>query len=252
MKKATASICSDFSRGAYTVRSLAGLIGISGIPRRHQSGNVDLLFDKGARTELVQKAFDIYKTAQGPEGEEERKELGDKFINDFGFEAHRDPARRAVYFIGVWDTVRSLGIPIRKGDIELPGNRHRFHDHELSPHVRYAYHAVSIDDRRVQFHPTIWNEPTAAQNIQAAGGDNQQVFEQVWFPGVHCDVGGGYAETGLSDITLCWMIRRILAAEHPLLFYAGYADDPTLGLLPAPHDQLARFTRDILEESHLC
>jgi uncharacterized protein (DUF2235 family) len=238
-----------FSRGAYTVRSLAGLIGISGIPRRQQNG-VDLLYDAAARTELVEKAYDIYKTAQGPEGADERKKHGDAFINDYGYSAHQDPAYRAVYFIGVWDTVRSLGIPIRAGDIELPGNRHRFHDHDLSEHVRYAYHALSIDDRRVQFHPTIWNEPTKAEKARLAEKNCDQNFAQVWFPGVHSDVGGGYDETDLSDVTLCWMIKNILSADHPLAFYAPYHANPILGLSPKPcgkiHDSRETFWRKFL------
>ena len=79
--------------------------------------------------------------------------------------------------------------------------------------MRYGFHALSIDDRRQQFLPTLWNEPTKAQE---EGDPVGQIFEQVWFPGVHADVGGGYEDAGLSDIALGWMIDKALAALHPL------------------------------------
>lgn len=228
-----------FSRGAYTVRSLAGMIGICGLPRRKQGGGVDLLFDAPARGGLVERAYAIYKTAPGPEGAAERERLGSAFVEAHGHLEHRAAANRAVYMIGVWDTVRSLGIPTRWGDWELPGNKHRFHDHDLSPHILYAFHALSIDDRRLQFHPTIWNEPTKAQRAATPANPNKQTFAQVWFPGVHSDVGGGYPdETGLADATLKWMIRRVQSASHPPKFYGAYETDPTLGIDPRPGGRL--------------
>lgn len=143
-----------FSRGAYTIRSLAGLVGICGIARRH-AGDGDLLFDEPLRIRRIDEAYKIYKTEYGPEGAEERRKLGEQFIYEHGYDEHEDPAARAVYFIGAWDTVRSLGFVRGWRDMEIPGFRHRFHDHELSPHVRYAFHALSIDDPRRQFFPTI-------------------------------------------------------------------------------------------------
>jgi len=146
---------------------------------------------------------------------------------------HQDPEARAVHFIGVWDTVRSLGLPIGFSDVELTIWPHRFHDHDLSEHVRYGYHALSIDDQRLQFHPTLWNEPTKAQlRARETGQPCRQVFEQVWFPGVHCDVGGGYKERGLADIALAWMIERAAKANPPLLFKPPFDADPVEGLKP--------------------
>lgn len=145
---------------------------------------------------------------------------------------------RAPFFIGVFDTVRSLGLPIGWKDWELSLWPHRFHDHDLNPHVRYAFHALAIDDPRHAFHPTIWNEPTLAQ--QATPGTFEQVFEQVWFPGVHSDIGGGYADAGLSDVTLTWMIERSLRPATPLLFnadpLAGIAANAAGGTLHDPRD----------------
>jgi hypothetical protein len=227
-----------FSRGAYTVRSLSGLIGYCGIPRR-QAGDGDLLHDEPLRLQRVEDAYDIYKSHWGPEGYDKRKALGDQFIYEHGYEKHSNARDRAVYCIGVWDTVRSLGYARGWRDIEIPGFRHRFHDHELSRHVRYAFHALSIDDPRREFFPTIWNEPTRAQSISwKSGGKNPQKFEQVWFPGVHSDVGGGYEESQLSDITLSWMIDKIRKVRTPPKFYALYDSSPKLALHPDPEGMM--------------
>jgi hypothetical protein len=113
----------------------------------------------------------------------------------------------------VWDTVGSLGIPAIFGDVSplLYG----FLDTSLHLDVLNAYQALSIDERRVEFPPTLWTSESAAN----------QVLQQVWFAGVHCDVGGGYPETGLSDITLSWMVIKAqsLGLEFDGTFLAQYS-----------------------------
>jgi hypothetical protein len=234
-----------FSRGAYTVRSLAGLIGLCGVPKPDQTVDgkaVNLRTDATAREAIVAKAYAVYKTGQGEKGREERLKKAADFRRDHAFAEHNDkdhPERRAVHFIGVWDTVRSLGIPLGVTDVELTIWPHQFHDHDLSEHVRYAYHALSIDDERQAFHPTIWNEPTKAERIaKETGQPSKQKFEQHWFPGVHSDVGGGYKERGLANITFRWMMERALAADPPLLIAPHFADDPFKDTPPDPHDVL--------------
>ncbi len=74
-----------------------------------------------------------------------------------------------------------------------------FHDTTLSRYVRNAYHAIAIDEQRRPFKPTIWVKKDDAQN---------QTLEQVWFAGVHCGVGGGYRDPGLSEIPLLWMAEK--------------------------------------------
>ena len=152
-----------FSRGAYTVRSLAGLIGLCGVARRLTSEGRDLRHDDEARGNLISKAYAVYKTGsgQGEAGREARLTAAKAFRKAHAHAEHRDPAGRAPYFIGVWDTVRSLGIPLGYKDWELSLWPHRFHDHDLNAYVRYAFHA--LNDRRQQFLPTLWNEPTKAQ-----------------------------------------------------------------------------------------
>lgn len=94
------------------------------------------------------------------------------------------------YFIGVWDTPRSVGFVLSK----------KFFDNMLSSRVAHGYHAISIDDKRSKFPVALWDESHKHPN---------QVIEQVWFAGVHSDIGGWYPERDLSDITFAWMIDKI-------------------------------------------
>ncbi|HEX5420058.1 MAG TPA: DUF2235 domain-containing protein, partial [Gammaproteobacteria bacterium] len=108
-----------------------------------------------------------------------------------------------IYLVGVWDTVGALGIPKDLGLLNLldATEEHDFHDTNLSRLIQHARHAVALDEMRASFQPTLWTG--------AHGCD----LEQVWFPGVHCDVGGGYRECDLSDRTLRWMIDEAKALE---------------------------------------
>lgn len=114
-----------------------------------------------------------------------------------------------IRLIGVWDTVGALGIP---GGLfaNLDQDIYGFLDTNLHPNIQTAYQALAIDERRREFAPTLWNP------ISTEG----QELDQVWFAGVHSDVGGGYAETDLSDITLGWMMKKAAAS--------GVAFDPSL------------------------
>jgi uncharacterized protein (DUF2235 family) len=166
-----------FSRGAYTVRSAAGLIRKCGLLRREHA-------------DRIRAAYDLYRQRdRSPDSDEAR--------------AFRERFSRAVEiaFLGVWDTVGSLGVPL-VGLRLLTRLPYRFHDTELTGIVKRAYHAVAIDERRRAFDPALWtNAPKPGQQI-----------EQVWFAGVHSNIGGGYPDRGLSDIALLWMIDRARAA----------------------------------------
>lgn len=159
-----------FSRGAYIARSLAGMISICGLPA--------LFFDE----DLVQKAFKAYRHPYL------RKDIL-KSLN------HYELIQAPIKMVGVWETVGSLGIPSVFGKI---GPLYGFLDTSLHPNIEHAYHAVAIDEKRQSFHPTLWSPSSSPK----------QTLEQVWFPGVHGDVGGGYKETGLSDICLGWMMKK--------------------------------------------
>ena len=157
-----------FSRGAATVRSVAGFIEMFGILPK-------------SRPELIDEAYKIYKMSNKGERLDAAKEFSDRH--------HRMWTH--IEFIGVWDTVAAL----------QTFHKNKFHDFSLSPCVNSAYHALSIDDDRKKFHPVLWDETLA----------EGQSMEQMWFCGVHTDVGGGYPETGLSDIALHWLLDHAIA-----------------------------------------
>jgi uncharacterized protein (DUF2235 family) len=174
-----------YSRGAYAVRSLAGLIDRVGLLRR------DAAIERNVRA--------AYRHYQFP----------------------TDPAARAAFvrahchdsvvieMIGVFDTVKALGwrLPVvwRFSEVE-----HRFHNDLLGTAVRRGYHALALDETRAVFAPVLWTSPPGRD------GD----VEQVWFRGAHGDVGGqvaGYpAARPLANIPLVWMLDKAAARDLPL------------------------------------
>jgi len=200
-----------FSRGAFTVRSLGGVLSLCGIPQRDAAGDSprDRQNKKG-RLALVEEAVEkVYKHYGAKYREQERKALGAEYrarYHSLSIEASSPPFP---YFIGVWDTVRALGIP---GSSGLVFWRHAFHNATLNARVPYARQALSIDENRQIFAPEIWDESEESPEAKARGR-----IKQVWFPGVHSDIGGGYPETGLSDLALEWMIKGAMAGEYPLI-----------------------------------
>jgi hypothetical protein len=173
-----------FSRGAYTVRSLSGfitscgLLNIADLEPAEVWRRIDQLLKRGYRRKL-----------------EDRSDW-----DDLDWKFHNKPnASVPIRFIGVWDTVGALGIPDDMALLNLldDRNRYTFHDTTLHNSVKTARHAVAMDERRATFQPTLWTEVPAAQDVK-----------QLWFPGVHSDVGGGYHENGLADGALQWMIEE--------------------------------------------
>jgi hypothetical protein len=175
-----------FSRGAYTARSLASFI-----------GNCGLLTSLGdlSKSESSKRVKQAY--SQGYQLGKPRTE----WLADRGW-AVADPR---IQFLGVWDTVGSLGIPDELGILHLLNNpdRYKFHDTNLGSHVVRARHAVAIDEVRSSFMPTFWTDTD--DNVVNDATDNDRV-RQLFFAGVHSDVGGSYAEAGLSDMALGWMM----------------------------------------------
>jgi uncharacterized protein (DUF2235 family) len=168
-----------FSRGAFTVRSLAGLIRNSGIL-------------KIVDNDQMNRAYEIYRSRK-PEFQPREVEAT-LFRRTFSVEE-----TTRIKFIGVWDTVGALGNPLLLNGIL--SRRNRFHDTDLSSTIGNAFHALAVDEKRRNFKAALWN--------QQAGVTGQKL-EQVWFPGVHSDVGGGYPdeESGLSDLSLRWMLDK--------------------------------------------
>jgi hypothetical protein len=273
-----------FSRGAYTVRSLAGVISFCGVPRQLPN-NGDLPRDlKGSRALAERAVKDVYQFCSSYKKNEvwryrrfilqTRDAISLKFRDEHG-SAGKDDQTANVYphFIGVFDTVAALGnkwlapiclsilimIPVglfhlssvlaghdafwadfindinslliiaavfvclknyikiapplpnygvgkRLVTLHFTQFKHRFYDTTLSVNVGYAKHAVSIDENRADFARVPWSPTT--EKAGKRDSDGNLYFEQVWFPGVHADVGGGYEENGsrLSDTSLNWML----------------------------------------------
>jgi hypothetical protein len=134
-------------------------------------------------------------------------------------EAHSVPGDVRIRFIGVWDTVDAVGGPFHTSDvINALFHRFKFPDRILSDKVDQAAHALSIDEARAAFGPVLWE---AKPNV-----------EQIWFAGVHSNVGGGYTKQGMSLVTLDWMMQkaqqsglRILSDDRKNYWEHGNVDD---------------------------
>lgn len=177
-----------FSRGAYTARSTVGFVRNSGILRPEHADRIN-------------EAYSLYRSRD--------QRTHPRAIEARIFRRMYSHPECGVHFIGVWDTVGALGIPIDGIRVPFLDRYWGFHDTELSSHVAFAFQALAIDEQRGPFKPTVW--------IQQAGA-TEQVLRQVWFAGVHCDVGGGYRDPSLAEIPLLWMVS--CAKE------AGLALDP--------------------------
>lgn len=162
-----------FSRGAYTARSLAGMIGSMGLLQKKDMDKFPQLYAQ-------------YRI--NPEKRE--KSRYSEMIN------HLNRQYINIKFLGVWDTVGALGLPVQ-GLQHLSHHWVGFHDTHLGAHIEYAYHAVAIDEQRRPFKPSLWTKLAGQVDCQ-----------QMWFVGSHSDVGGGLPEHGLSDIALTWLVNR--------------------------------------------
>lgn len=187
-----------FSRGAYTARSLVGMI-----------RNVGLIKKSRASKALVMAAYLLYRTREdGPDS------VAAQFFR-------RTNSREIkIKFVGVWDTVGALGIPL---NVLSAANQefYQFHDTRLSGIVEQAYQAVAVDEHRKHYDVCLW-EPIEKP---------AQTIEQRWFVGAHSDVGGGYATRQLSDLPLKWMMEKAAGAGLAMANHAwpGTDDNNCLG-----------------------
>jgi Uncharacterized alpha/beta hydrolase domain (DUF2235) len=186
-----------FSRGAYAARALAGLIGASGIARR-------------SNADLFEIAWQHYRVSPASRQRPQSASWADrstiaKYKSTAQGKTFHD--NRSIKCVGVWDTVGSHGIPAGFGLAPLA--RYvaliflGFHDTSFGEHVDLGLHAVAVDEHRRPFVPTFW---TITKGQQPRGH-----VEQTWFAGAHCNVGGGYPDSGLSDLALIWMVARVRA-----------------------------------------
>lgn len=220
-----------FSRGAFTVRMLAGLVADCGLvtgndeaellrEARRRFRTYRLRWKRGCLYRSVLSVWQLFRRREREEN------------------TQRTPC---IEFIGAWDTVDGYGFPVYELNtiwdyLVCPL---RFVNQRLPRNVKRACQALSIDDERTSFRPTLWDETRvkdedeerqSCSEPEATEGNEKESprIEQVWFSGVHADVGGGYPRNPLALVTLDWMISKVEApgARRPgLLFSATLRDE---------------------------
>jgi len=207
-----------FSRGASTVRACNGMIYKCGLAKGVGLRNREL-------DDLIDEAFAAYKCHKTNPAKADNFKSSERSYRDV-----------PIQFLGVWDTVVALGFPKRTdvtGPLTFVLNvlfflfeeilnifwPHKFYHYKLTDNVINAYQALAIDDERTAFWPYVWNEG----NIEGVQDLSKCNVEQVWFAGMHSNVGGGYERAGMAAIPLYWMALR--AQEHGLMFETGSLQD---------------------------
>jgi uncharacterized protein (DUF2235 family) len=192
-----------FSRGAYTARALGSLLHMYGLIRTDNEP-------------LVPYAIRMMMVINRAQARDNKVALKKYFQLADEFKATMCSVECKPHFVGVWDTVNSVGWI--ENPLKLPFTAN-------NPDIAIGRHAVAIDERRAFFRTNLWKRPL---DLTAAWGPND--VKQVWFPGVHCDVGGDYAEaeSGLSKLALDWMLQEAKAAG--LLVLSG-KENEVLGVL---------------------
>ena len=224
-----------FSRGAATIRAFCGFIATTGLVK-----------GKGLSDEkLIQYTKDAFNAYQHHKKD---PQTAKKFANHSNSHNIID-----IHFVGVWDTVAALGFPTRTDkssaslfildlafialekllNIFWP---HLFYRYELTANIQHAFQALAIDDERTAFWPMVWDETRV----------DIKKIEQVWFAGMHSNVGGGYERAGIANVTLHWMMLR--AQKYGLDFKDNkiaetYADSNIHGRLYNSRDGLAVYYR---------
>lgn len=199
-----------FSRGAFTARSFVGLIRNCGILRR-------------ANASKIKEAVSLYQSRALEDHPDSEK------INDFRYKYGQDLCvseqeeqwrvqncesyvlgdcpQFKIKYIGVWDTVESLGIPKSIPGSSWFNKKHKFHDAKLTSFVESARHAVAIDEKRNTFSPSTWdNFDVLNRSLGKEPEDFDAPYQQQWFPGGHGSVGGGGVHRGLSDQAMDWVL----------------------------------------------
>lgn len=228
-----------FSRGAYTARSLSGLLRRVWILRREHADKVEEAV-KIYREAPAKDAPPAVKAAAAQRQISFNQTFGHPVSAFVGAHAYDPGDARSldapapeecawVQYVGVWDTVGSMGVPSKLPFAPDFNKRYRWHDTDLSRFVRSARHAVALDEERRTFEPSLWNNlPGLNGNAQAAARPyDEQPYQQRWFPGGHGSVGGGDSDEGLSNAALLWIAEGAaraglaLDADQLAVFEAG-------------------------------
>jgi hypothetical protein len=193
-----------FSRGAFTARAVAGLINLCGLLRpRHEN--------------MLPSLIEVYRSGTDTRKQRDaRTKAGGEFRKNFAIDPDAPPT---IHFLGIWDTVESVGVGQLIFDTRITS------DPSVKPAYRHVRHAVALDELRWPYTPRLF---TGRVGPDAADPDKS--YKQVWFCGAHCDVGGSYAEAGLSNESLQWMAREAnacgLLLDSSVLGKKEYLGDP--------------------------
>lgn len=209
-----------FSRGAATIRALSDFIAVSGLVKDKDVNGQELSRD--ALQQRIDQAFAVYRSSTADPTVTRRCKEEDASSH----------GTIPIQFIGVWDTVSALGWPkdwepvfIATWVVDrlfkvleylfglIPRYSYQFYNYELTSNVKFANQALAIDDERKTFTPLVWNENLPVIIVDENGEKRVPIgevttVEQVWFAGVHSNVGGGYERAGLADVALDWMMTR--------------------------------------------
>jgi uncharacterized protein (DUF2235 family) len=180
-----------FSRGAFTVRTLAGFMNFVGLIEKE--GDY-----------WIPEIYESYERSEGP---------GTKGWTKAFRGVRQIRPCPPIKFIGVWDTVGALGAPGILGQLFRP-TKYKYHDVGLNPHIQNAFQALAIDERRKPFMPNLWTRPASWTGA----------LEQAWFPGAHANVGGSFTPDGLANEALHWIVEKAegLGLELDNAFLAHY------------------------------
>ena len=224
--------CYGFSRGAFTIRLTVGLIACQGIINQHGKDDRELQRQvRDAYRAFRLEAFDNSILSSLSRGVMRGWQAFCKRApynpgNNIGYDG---PPDKLIRFVGVWDTVDAYGLPI--DEMTRAWDRLVWpltvKEQELSSRVEKACHAIAIDDERETFHPVLWNE----DNEPDCDTIDAERLTQIWFVGVHANVGGGYPDDALAHVSLAWMLdestkaglsfhpqekARLIGASNPL------------------------------------
>jgi hypothetical protein len=198
-----------FSRGAFTIRVVVGLIVDQGLVPAANLSEAEL--DRLAKQAYRDYHKEHFHTNWGLIAKRIRLWLGKKGAARGGPPAGRNIP--VIRFLGLWDTVAAYGLPVEEMTrgvsqwlvpLEIPS-------HTLHSSVQRACHALSLDDERTTFHPVLWNEKYEAKQTGTPRFTSGERLSQVWFTGVHANVGGGYPDDSLAQIPLYWIMQEAQA-----------------------------------------
>ncbi|QBB68976.1 DUF2235 domain-containing protein [Pseudolysobacter antarcticus] len=205
-----------FSRGAFTARAVSGLVYLFGILHRENINLIPTLLSVYRTEPGLKKKSWRRKSTSNPRPT--REAVGQSIKQAFSLDIEVP-----IHFIGVWDTVESVGMD------QLALGTHITSSPDVRPIFRHVRHALALDELRWPYRPRLYKIPEELPEGHSA--------KQVWFAGVHSDVGGGYAQSGLANASLHWMLRE--ANAHGLLLDFNELDTHRINALDTLHDEVA-------------